>query len=198
MNYLSTLSKNNKNVNKYFTIKCKWCDSQKDILIKEYKRQINNGRKPDEFFCNNSCSCSYKMSKTSDETKLLQGEYLTKWCKDNPELTNLPKFSAHSYYLNKCKQRSKATNKEFNLDLEYIENLWETSNGKCALSKIDITLRKTSYESADLWSASIDRIDSSKGYIKGNVQFVAYAINLAKSNKDDQILQFIEMIKNIK
>lgn len=30
--------------------------------------------------------------------------------------------------------------------------------------------------------ASLDRIDSSKGYIEGNVEFVCSAINLAKNN----------------
>jgi len=46
-----------------------------------------------------------------------------------------------------------------------------------------------------LTSASLDRIDSSKGYIQGNVQFVAYGINLAKNNfSDADVISFLDSI----
>jgi hypothetical protein len=44
--------------------------------------------------------------------------------------------------------------------------------------------------------ASLDRIDSTKGYIKGNVEFVCLAINYAKNkfSKEDT-LTFLNEIK---
>jgi hypothetical protein len=43
---------------------------------------------------------------------------------------------------------------------------------------------------------SLDRIDSSKGYIEGNVEFVCVSINYAKNGFSKQ--QMIDFIKEIK
>jgi hypothetical protein len=46
-----------------------------------------------------------------------------------------------------------------------------------------------------LTRASLDRIDSSKGYIKGNVEFVCLAINFAKNDfKKEEMKSFIKEI----
>lgn len=47
-------------------------------------------------------------------------------------------------------------------------------------------------------AASLDRIDSTKGYVKGNVQFVCRAINLAKSTfSDADMKNFIDNIRRM-
>lgn len=52
-----------------------------------------------------------------------------------------------------------------------------------------------SKESCSLKRASLDRIDSSKGYIKGNVEFVCYAINLAKNSfTRDEMKEFLKEV----
>lgn len=44
--------------------------------------------------------------------------------------------------------------------------------------------------------ASLDRIDSSKGYVKGNVQFVCLSMNYAKNGfSDQQIKDFVDSIR---
>jgi hypothetical protein len=76
-----------------------------------------------------------------------------------------------------------------------IQDGWELflkQNRKCALSGIDLTFPiKTKGE----YTASLDRIDSSKDYIKGNIQWVHKHINVMK-NKFPQSY-FIEMCKLI-
>lgn len=45
--------------------------------------------------------------------------------------------------------------------------------------------------------ASLDRIDSTKGYIKGNVQFVSTPINLMKQSMSDlETKQYLKQISN--
>jgi hypothetical protein len=78
------------------------------------------------------------------------------------------------------------------IDKDYLESIW---TGKCAISGIDI-LHKSKDKKTDMFSASLDRIDSSKGYIKGNVQFVALGVNYAKNGfTNEETLEFIKAIK---
>ena len=44
--------------------------------------------------------------------------------------------------------------------------------------------------------ASLDRIDPNIGYLKGNVEFVCYCVNVMKNDfTKDQMLNFIKQIK---
>lgn len=84
---------------------------------------------------------------------------------------------------------------EIDVTPDYLEKLWEEQNGKCAITGLPINLqywntRKTPF------SASLDRKDSSRGYLKGNVQFVAYSVNMAKNNfTDEQIKEFFDAVR---
>ena len=53
-----------------------------------------------------------------------------------------------------------------------------------------------SFDSVDIVQlASLDRIDSSKGYVEGNVQFISCCLNLAKSTlPSNRIYDFIQLI----
>lgn len=58
--------------------------------------------------------------------------------------------------------------------------LWGSQSGHCAISEMPML-----YQFNNLRAVSIDRIDSEKGYIPGNVQLVCRWINLAKNNFSD-------------
>lgn len=62
------------------------------------------------------------------------------------------------------------------IDYDFLIDLYYKQGGKCALTKLPMTHKRR-----DLYSISIDRIDSSLGYIPGNVQLVCKFINLGKS-----------------
>jgi len=100
-------------------------------------------------------------------------------------------------YYNRLKRYCKKRNQEFSISLEYLWKVYLSQNGKCALSGIDIPLLKNPKTKAQRESqlASVDRINSSIGYIEGNVQWVHKDINLMK-NKFDQNY-FIKMCKKI-
>lgn len=78
----------------------------------------------------------------------------------------------------------------FNLTIEYIWKLYEKQNGQCALSGLplvlDVSLGSLNKNGYQKRTASLDRIDSGKGYLKGNVQWVHKDINQMKSNRTDQ------------
>lgn len=161
--------------------KCQNCGKEFTLPKKEHTRQTKKGRK--YFFCSASCSSSHNNT----------GRKLSSKTKNKLRETNLGNTYGYkgefTYFLNKARNR----NKDFDLTEEYLQTLW---TGKCALSGIDIFNSKR--QKNILSSASLDRIDSSKGYVKGNVQFVAYGINLAKNSfSDNDIKLFIESIRSV-
>jgi hypothetical protein len=84
------------------------------------------------------------------------------------------------------KHGAKSRKIKYSLSNKYLNELWVKSKGKCALSGIDIHMPKT---------ASLDRIDSSKGYIQGNVQWVHKNVNIMK--RDIPQKEFIKICKAI-
>lgn len=65
----------------------------------------------------------------------------------------------------------------FNITLDYLESLWKSQEGKCFYSGRILTL-----ETNQIDSLSLERIDSTKGYIAGNVAFISKTINMMKKN----------------
>ena len=80
---------------------------------------------------------------------------------------------------------------EFTITIEYIWDLYVKQNRKCVLTGLDITFPKHGKDKN--WTASLDRIDSSKGYIIGNVQWVNKDINIMKNKFNEEY--FIKMCK---
>lgn len=75
---------------------------------------------------------------------------------------------------------------EFNINIEYAWSIFLKQDRKCALSGIPLQF---SYKSAKYYNqqnASLDRIDSSKGYIEDNVQWVDKNINFMKRTMSDE------------
>ena len=68
---------------------------------------------------------------------------------------------------------------EVSIDAKYLNELWDKQKGRCAYTKEKLTL-PIKWDDKD-YTASVDRIDSLKGYIPGNVQFVLRSINIMKN-----------------
>ena len=81
-----------------------------------------------------------------------------------------------------ARQRARNKNLPFDLDVNFVNDMWESQSGKCALTGKQMTYRgnKNSQESFD--SFSIDRIDSTKGYTRDNIQLVKWGVNSIKSS----------------
>lgn len=71
----------------------------------------------------------------------------------------------------KLKQSAKKRGYEFNMSIEDLWQLFQNQKQTCAITGDHIE---------HLNDASLDRIDSTKGYIKGNVQWVTKQANLSK------------------
>jgi hypothetical protein len=90
---------------------------------------------------------------------------------------------------------AKDRNIEFNIDIAYVWNLFISQNEKCALSGIDIKFNHHSQNFKTSQTASLDRIDSSKGYVEGNVQWVHKSVNFMKHDMaEDVFIDFCKLI----
>jgi len=68
----------------------------------------------------------------------------------------------------------------FDIDLGYLVGLYNAQDGRCAISGERMTyLAGQGRVSTNI---SIDRIDSSRGYVRGNVQFVCDVVNRMKQD----------------
>lgn len=121
--------------------------------------------------------------------------------KRKPNLENLLKvcgnrkdpLSSFKYYVNKA--NSSARIKRYgipDITTEYLKYVWDSQNGLCPYTGKIMSLPETT-GTEDIrvnypTRASLDRIDSSKGYVKGNVEFVCFAVNLAKSDFSREIM----------
>mgnify|MGYP001238552155 FL=1 len=67
---------------------------------------------------------------------------------------------------------------EWDIDIDHVKELWQKQDGRCALSGVFMTWHAG--EGRQDLNASIDRKDSNKGYIIGNVQLVTQRVNTMK------------------
>jgi hypothetical protein len=82
----------------------------------------------------------------------------------------------------------------FEIDLEYAWNVFERQNGKSAISGLPISFKYEGNRKLKR-TASIDRIDSTKGYVTGNIQWLYQDINYMKRKLADS--DFIELCKAV-
>lgn len=89
-------------------------------------------------------------------------------------------------WFNKARAQAKLRNLSFDISIEFIADLYAKQNKKCALSGIPIGWE----DIGTTHLASIDRIDSSLGYLKSNVQLVHKDINMMKQSfSNDYFIQ---------
>lgn len=86
--------------------------------------------------------------------------------------------------LSNSKARAKRKGLEFDLDKEFLLKLRDEQQNRCALSGVllDWDHTKSSKRKCPDNRASIDRIDSSKGYTRDNIQLLADMVNRVKNN----------------
>jgi hypothetical protein len=89
-----------------------------------------------------------------------------------------------SWMLSSAKKRSKLKNREFNISRVDILNLIEKQDNLCAISGVELNWKPSTGNKQRICPpdrASLDRIDSSKGYTKENIQLVTDFVNRVKS-----------------
>ncbi|MEN6622494.1 MAG: hypothetical protein ABFD50_13190, partial [Smithella sp.] len=78
----------------------------------------------------------------------------------------------YSCYWAKIAEGAKRRGLQVLVEKEYILDLYKKQGGRCALTGVKLKLAQNSKEwKSRVQTASLDRIDPSKGYIEGNLQW---------------------------
>lgn len=164
---------------------CFWCGNSYTKSIGEYNRQRSRGA--ERFYCTQGCAARQRNKDNPPRGNVLN------LCSDNlrDELTPFRWFQA--------RVRSRARKGPSDLTLEFLRVLWGTQQGRCAFTGWEMILpvSTTGFAVRDPRNASLDRIDNTQGYVEGNVRYVSYMANIARSTfTDNQLREFCRAVSN--
>lgn len=163
--------------------KNKWDDKNTEEAISLYKSGISLGE-IGKLFNTTHTTIGRKLRKS--------GVLIRENKKEAKRSTGYKDFSGSHWARIKAGSRNRGL--EFSILIEDSYNLFLAQEKKCKLSGVDITLYPLHCNQSDS-TASLDRIDSSKGYVDGNIQWVHKCVNTMKQDMSDQ--EFIGWCKKI-
>lgn len=108
----------------------------------------------------------------------------------NTKYENRLLSSAVSTRLLEAKSRASKRTLAFDIDKDFLMNLFIIQKGLCAISKETLLIEPKQFH-----SLSLDKIDPNQGYIKTNVQWVSWIVYRAKGDMSQDM--FINMCKTI-
>lgn len=96
------------------------------------------------------------------------------------------KYFSSRYFSSNLIRKAKKRNLPFEITPAYVDLIFERQDFKCAYTGIDL-VGCNDFSDARQYekTASVDRIDSSKGYVKDNIQIVHKVVNMMKGNMSD-------------
>ena len=191
------------------------CSKEFAKPIAEFKRSVKLGR---QHFCSLKCFAQFKdlrnfkdkinisterLKKGSDRDQFSPFRQHLKIIKKSSKQRNkkysitLEDLKLLRQHLNLARKRVKSHGRDCTINLQYLKELWEKQEGCCPYTgwKLDNPRTTTNWNGYRLHPkrASLDRIDSSVGYVLGNVQFLSVIANYAKSIfLEEELLEFCQ------
>ena len=150
------------------------------------------------------CKCDCGNTTVVGKGHLTTNKIRSCGCLSHRKGNQCPSFRGYgeipSGYFSSLKRGSKerGRNFKFSVSIKYLWHLFLKQNRKCALSGVDISFNREKFKKIQQFTASLDRIDSTKGYIEGNVQWVHKEINLMKNDfQQNKFIEWCNRIANI-
>lgn len=165
-------------------VQCASCGTSFEKVSKEIKRSIKLGR---EQYCSRACAGkSINNIAHLNRVNPLDASHLQL-------LSRVDEFSPFRPHLRRANMRG---TKEVSITLEDLKEVWEQQNGMCVYSNVKLTHSNYSGYNDPIYTTSLDRIDSSKGYVKGNIQFISITMNHMKNSMThEKMLEAISVFK---
>lgn len=144
------------------------------------------------------CLCDCGQQKYVTLGNLKSGNVSSCGCKSKRQGKNHPLWMGHEEiskrYWSRIKLNAKKRNLEFSISIEEAWDQWIKQDKKCALSGQSLLHFKCKGNNS---TASLDRIDSSKGYVFGNIQWIHKDINKIKTDfNNDRFIEICNLVSN--
>lgn len=161
-------------------IKCKSCNIEKKLDCFTFKINKTRGHKVYRKLCK---ECHNKKRATNRDEK--------------NKINSLSEFMHN--IIKEAQRRDKRKSREFDIDVDYLTDLYKQQNGKCYYSGrlLKYNMSKEDHPGKRICPdrISIDRIDSNIGYKKGNIVLSSWTANNLK--QDLSIDEFKSIVKDI-
>lgn len=165
-------------------VTCENCGNTFEKVSKEVTRSIKLGRPQ---YCSKSCSKSTESNlnhltsiRTGDVSHLNAGN-------------RRDEFTGFREHIRRIKYR----NKEVDLTLQDLKDVFDSQNGICPYSKVKLEPVPKHGKSNPIYTMSLDRKDSSIGYTKDNIQFISISMNHLKNSMTElQMQEMLEILRN--
>lgn len=96
-------------------------------------------------------------------------------------------------FIQRYRHKAKQKGWVWEIDAQFVNTLIDSQKGKCALTGLPISFKNVNYDIGYSCTASLDRIDSKKGYTAENTQLVHKDVNIMKNQYQEEY--FIEICK---
>jgi hypothetical protein len=154
---------------------CINCNNKHSYTSSPYYRFVHSGLDCPLCINPNKCDCindgficaSCKLYFPNRQNKLSNSNKC-KRCNSSKNDDNLEEiFQRKIHNCNSLCKRREGNRQNMNLDVKYLQQLYEDQNGLCYISKMVMSLKVHSD-----FNISIERIDETNGYVKKNIKFI--------------------------
>lgn len=160
-------------------------------------REINRSRRVGrKQYCCRTCSAQTEgkknLGRVDPDVQSRNRKQIVRYCANLRD-----EYTSFRFFMKVIKNTNRSSKKN-DIDLEYLRELWKQQNGECPITGWTLKLPETvagwrKKKSAE--RASLDRIDNSMGYVKGNVRFVSIMANYARNNmEDEELIEFCKAV----
>lgn len=164
--------------------------TRRDIINSIVPKHRSYSKKAGRTIESNCEICNKTVYRTNLEVQNNQKKYCSSECL---------RETFKDVYYHYCKDVLKRDKRglESNVTPEYLKYLLEEiQRNKCNITGLPIRIFNKKESKTLYGSASLDRIDSSIGYVEGNVQWVCLGVNYMKMNfSNDELIETIRLIK---
>lgn len=137
------------------------------------------------------CQCDCGNIFTAKDTSILK--HKTRSCNDCRGRTGYKDISG--VFWSAIKRGALQRKIKFDITIQYLWSMYIEQNKLCKLSGIPIFFYKNPSKNWNPQTASVDRIDSDKGYVVGNIQLVHKRFNIMKHNcSQEEFIQLCNLV----
>lgn len=170
----------------------------------QLEKNGKNGIRPRRvWYC--ECECGNKVLRDTAELRSCRTKAKSCGCWQREIVTSRSRIlfgDLHGGYICQIRNAAKRRNLEFSVSGEYLWELYLQQNKRCALTGVLIDFGKPgkkgirkAHMGGVAPTASLDRIDSGKAYVPGNVRWLHKTVNKIRWElSDDELLSWCNLI----